>query len=337
MSATSSLQSIEAKSESSPRRVLVAEDDAVFRRILQSWLRKWGYEVIVTENGTDAWEALQREDAPSLLILDWMMPGMDGPEVCQRVRACQAGPYRYVLLLTARAEKHDTVAGLEAGADDYLTKPFDISELRVRLNVGCRILDLEEGLVRAQVELQHRATHDALTGVLNRGAVLQGLAEELAHNVARGGRLGVLIVDIDHFKRVNDTYGHLTGDAVLRGVTERLQANMRSNDALGRYGGEEFLVLAPRCDLPGLVAYAERLRVAVAEAPIATASGPVQVTISMGASAMQAENFPATPDEVLKPADEALYRAKAGGRNRVEVAELGKCIQAASAAASSAR
>ncbi len=303
-----------------PRSVLLAEDDAVFRSVLQSWLRKWGYQLTVAKDGSEAWEALQSENAPRLLVLDWMMPGMDGPEICQRLRVAADGPYRYVVLLTARGEKADIIAGLEAGADDYLTKPFDVNELKVRLRAGQRILDLEDGLMQAQAELQHRATHDALTGVLNRGAVLAALASEMKHNVARGGRLGLLIADIDHFKKVNDTHGHLAGDAALRGVTERLRNCMRANDVLGRYGGEEFLILAPRSDRAGVRAYGERLRAAVAETPILTEAGPLPITLSLGAVAVDVEYPPSQQEELLRAADEALYRAKAEGRNRVVVA-----------------
>ena len=316
-----------------PRTVLLAEDDAVFRSVLQSWLRKWGYQLTVAKDGSEAWEALQSENSPHLLVLDWMMPGMDGPEICRRLRSVPDGPYHYIVLLTGRGEKQDIVDGLEAGADDYLTKPFDVNELKVRLRAGQRILDLEDGLVQAQAELQHRATHDALTGVLNRGAVLAALASEMKHNVARGGRLGLLIADIDHFKKVNDTHGHLAGDAALRGVTERLRACMRGNDILGRYGGEEFLILAPRSDHHGVCALGERLRNAVEAEPIPTEAGPLRITLSLGAVAVDVENPPRQPEELLRAADEALYRAKAKGRNRVEMAGKDSSLAAATACA----
>lgn len=317
----------EATSSASACAVLLAEDDAVFRSVLQSWLRKWGYQLAVATDGNQAWELLQHENAPRLLVLDWMMPGLDGPEICRRLRALPEGPYRYVLLLTARGEQQDIIAGLESGADDYLTKPFDVNELKLRLRAGQRILDLEDRLVRAQAELRHRATHDALTGALNRGAVLAALEAELRHNVARGGRLGVLIADLDHFKNVNDTYGHLAGDAALRGITGRLRACMRGADLLGRYGGEEFLILAPRSDRAGLRAYAERLRAAVADDPIETDAGPLMLTLSLGGVAV-GPDVTQSAEEWLRAADEALYRAKAAGRNRVVVAEAEQALSA---------
>src|SRR5579863_10029020 len=159
--------------------VLIAEDDPIFRRILERWFKRWDYGVTAVENGVDAWVVLQSDDAPQLAILDWMMPGMDGIELCRRIRTRNQGPYRYVLLLTAKDDKQDVVAGLEAGADDYLTKPFDVDELRARVRAGKRILDLQEALIRAQSALQFEAAHDRLTAIWNRGAILDLLKKEM--------------------------------------------------------------------------------------------------------------------------------------------------------------
>ncbi len=231
---------------SSCDRVLVAEDDAMFRRILQSWLETWGYRVTLAEDGAQAWKTLQQEPPPQLLILDWMMPKTDGVELCRKVREQNRAPYQYILLATAKDGKQDLVKGLEAGADDYLTKPFDKSELRARLKACNRILTLQDSQLQAQEQLLFQATHDLLTGVWSRGAILETLRRELE----RAGRsltaTGLLMLDIDHFKAINDTYGHLIGDEVLKQVTQRIVHAVRGYDSVGRYGGEEFLIVLAR-------------------------------------------------------------------------------------------
>jgi two-component system, cell cycle response regulator len=301
--------------------VLVAEDDPLFRRILERWFEQWDYRVTAVDNGVDAWEVMQGENAPQLAVLDWMMPGMEGIELCRRIRSRDQGPYRYVLLLTAKDDKHDVVAGLEAGADDYLTKPFDVDELRARIRAGKRILDLQAALIHAQEELQSVAAHDSLTGLWNRGAILELLRRELSRRKRSGDALGVIMTDIDHFKKINDTHGHLVGDAVLQEVTRRLAGNVRPYDSVGRYGGEEFLIVLPACSAPNLIAGAERLRLCIADQPIETSIGRVPVTISLGlASVEQGQNETPECEALLRRADEALYTAKARGRNRLEVA-----------------
>jgi diguanylate cyclase (GGDEF)-like protein len=301
--------------------VLIAEDDPLSRRILESWFKKWDYRVTAVENGLAAWEVLQKEDAPQLVILDWMMPGMDGIELCRRIRSLDQAVYRYVLLLTAKDDKQDVVAGLEAGADDYLTKPFDVDELRARVRAGKRILDLQAALIRAQGALQFEAAHDRLTGIWNRGAILDLLIGETERSRRSNGSLGVIMVDVDFFKQVNDTHGHLVGDAVLREVGRRLATTLRSYDSVGRYGGEEFLIIVPGCDALNLVVTAERLRCRIADQPIETSAGPVPVTVSLGlVSAQSNESRLIDPEALLHDADAALYTAKARGRNRVEAA-----------------
>jgi two-component system cell cycle response regulator len=298
---------------------LIAEDDPIFRRILESWFKKWGYRVTAVENGLDAWEVLQREDAPQLAILDWMMPGMDGIELCRRIRSRNQGPYRYVLLLTAKDDKQDVVAGLEAGADDYLTKPFDVDELRARVRAGKRILDLQAALIQAKDDLQFAAAHDPLTGLWNRGAILDLLKREVSRRQRTEDALGVIMADIDYFKKINDTHGHMVGDAVLQEVTRRLAAGVRPYAAVGRYGGEEFLVVFPGCNADNLVVGAERLRCCIADSPIETSAGQLQVTLSLGlASVEEGEKERLDCETFLRIADEALYAAKARGRNRVE-------------------
>jgi diguanylate cyclase (GGDEF)-like protein len=309
---------LESTPDSSWGHVLIADDDAMFRRILQTWLETWGYRVMVAEDGTEAWSILQHEHPPELLILDWVMPGIEGTELCRRIRERQRSPYQYILLATGKDDKQDVVRGLEAGADDYLTKPFDRDELRARLRVGRRILTLQEDLINAREELRFQATHDALTGIWNRGTVLDLLHRELERAARAKTSTSVLMLDLDHFKQINDTFGHLTGDVVLRDVASRIVHSVRSYDLVGRYGGEEFLVVLPACDKGEAEQSANRIRLAIASAPILTASSGIPVTASIGATVV-AGAAAASEKEMLMAADKALYEAKNGGRNRVSV------------------
>ena len=202
-----------------------------------------------------------------------------------------------------------------------MTKPFDVDELRARVWAGRRILDLQAALIRAHDDLQFAAAHDALTGLWNRGAILDSLNREVSRRQRTGDALGVIMADIDYFKKINDTHGHLVGDAVLREVTRRLVVGVRPYDAVGRYGGEEFLIVFPGCSAPNLIVGAERLRHCIADQPIETSAGQIPVTLSLGlSSAEQGEKETLDCEAFLRAADEALYAAKARGRNRVESA-----------------
>ncbi len=317
-------ESLEAVSGSKPsplNKVLIAEDDPIFRRVLQKWLQTWNYGVTALENGLDAWSVLQQKDAPQMVILDWMMPGLDGIELCRRIRSHAAGPYKYVLLLTAKGSKEDVVAGLDAGADDYLTKPFHVNELRARVRVGERILELQSALLAVQTQLLFQSAHDHLTGLWNREAIMGLLHRETQRSMRIGQPLGVMMVDLDHFKQINDSYGHPTGDAVLREVARRMLASVRNYDYVGRYGGEEFLIVLADCSPSDLAVTAERMRSSVSGHPVETDSGPVSVTISIGLVAESATGpVVLNGGELLLAADTALYSAKANGRNRVESA-----------------
>ncbi|HWY47834.1 MAG TPA: diguanylate cyclase [Bryobacteraceae bacterium] len=302
-------------------KILIADDDPVSSRLLDRLLVKWGYEVIAAHDGSEAWEVLQAENAPRVALLDWIMPGIDGLEICRRVRARSAQPYVYIMLLTANDKVGNLVEGLESGADDYLTKPFHPQELRARLRVGLRMLDLESRLVEARESLRFKASHDSLTTIWNRGAIIEMLERELSRARRDGSSVGILLADIDHFKKVNDTRGHLVGDEVLRAVTGRLKGEVRSYDSVGRYGGEEFLILLPGCDNPKLTAKAERLVKVVERSSIGTSTGTVAVTISIGGIA-SGDCPHADVNKLLLAADTALYRAKVSGRNRSEMALL---------------
>lgn len=299
-------------------RILVAEDDPVLRRMLEALLVKSGYEVVAVADGKQALRILEGEEAPSLAILDWVMPGMEGPQVCQQIRQKRDRPYVYILLLTALTQKGNVLHGLDSGADDYLTKPFDAQELRARVRVGLRILSLQQSLISAREELRFQATHDGLTGVLNRGAVLEAIHRERSRQAREGGALGIILADLDHFKHVNDTYGHVFGDAVLKETARRMTNCVRPYDTVGRYGGEEFLIIAPSADAMGSLSLAERMRETIASCPITTAAGAVNVTASFGVAASDPHE-PIAPDTLLLRVDDALYRAKELGRNRCEL------------------
>jgi diguanylate cyclase (GGDEF)-like protein len=301
-------------------KILIAEDDAISRRLLDTILKKWGYEVVVAYDGGQAWEELQKPDAPRLAILDWMMPEMDGVEVCGKVRERTGSPYVYILLLSAKSQREDLVKGMESGADDYITKPFDANELKVRLRAGRRILDLQTQLMSAQEALRDQAARDPLTGIWNRNEIFNTFHRELARAERERNELGIVMIDIDHFKNLNDTYGHMAGDAVLREFTRRLTTSLRPYDAVGRYGGEEFLVVLPGCDTAAAIRHADRLRTLICDEPFDTSEGRHTVTCSLGVATTSCGVDKIDTDALIRAADAALYKAKHSGRNRVESA-----------------
>lgn len=298
-------------------RILLADDDRVSRLLMQRTLEKFGYEVLLAEDGRAAAEILSRGDGPRLALVDWMMPQLDGPGLCRELRVSQRdGSYVYILLLTSKHNSEDVVAGLEAGADDYLTKPCHPAELRARLHTGRRILSLEETLVQAREEMRFSATHDALTTLWNRASILALVRSELQRSARDGSPTSILLCDIDHFKLVNDHHGHLVGDFVLEEVARRLISSVRPYDAVGRYGGEEFLIVLSNCDQDGVRSRAEDIRSAIATTPIQTKSRELSISISIGAITCVGRRSGEVPlERVLTRVDAALYRAKADGRN----------------------
>jgi two-component system, cell cycle response regulator len=295
-------------------KILIAEDDFTSRSILRAIVEKWGFDPVVTEDGSAAWEILQAPDAPRLILLDWNMPGMDGLEVCRRLRENESSNPPYVILLTARGEKGDIVHGLEAGANDYVAKPYDNEELQARIRVGQRMLELQSHLVEARDAVVHQATHDPLTEILNRRAILDRLGQEISRARREAGSLSVGMCDIDHFKNINDTHGHQAGDEALVAFTRCIQDGLRGYDSFGRFGGEEFLVVAPGSMGHRGESLYERLRAAVAGAEISTNAGKISLTVSIGVAPATGQS---TVDALLAAADAALYQAKAEGRNRV--------------------
>ncbi len=300
-------------------RILVADDDPLSRTLLERTLVRAGYEVTAVDNGRSAADCLCCQDGPRLALLDWVMPELDGPAVCREVRRKHEQPYVHMLLLTSKESKQDVVEGLESGADDYLIKPFDPEELKARLRTGLRILQLEDKLVEAREGLRFKATHDPLTGLFNRGVIVDLLGRELGRSHREGSSAVVLLADVDHFKSINDTRGHVVGDAVLTEVACRILRSVRSYDYVGRYGGEEFLVVLNNCDVSLALSRAEHIRQAIANAPVPTAWGAIPVTMSLGVLATKDWGFQSV-EEIIHEVDAALYQAKADGRNCVRLA-----------------
>jgi diguanylate cyclase (GGDEF)-like protein len=303
-------------------KVLIADDDPISRHMLEKLLERWGYEVIVAQDGNEAAQILASSDSPKLAVLDWIMPGFDGLQLCRKIRRGKSEPYTYILMCTVKIKQKDIVAGLEAGADDYVTKPYDPAELRLRLRTGKRILYLQDQLINAREAMREQATRDPLTGLWNRASILDILSQELSRSHRQAACFSVVLIDLDNFKQINDVYGHQVGDRVLRQLAIAMRASKREYDSIGRYGGEEFLVVLPDCDVANAVSQAERLRASIEQLSVETSAGPIRTTASFGVAAFNTQTCPDSI-ELIEAADEALYRAKRLGRNRVEVGAVG--------------
>lgn len=292
-------------------RVLIADDDALSRRILKDSLEYWGYDVVVCKNGNEAWKILEQDGSPTLAILDWIMPGMDGVSICQKVRQRKNTCYTYIILLTAKNSREDIITGLEAGADDYVVKPFHHEELKYRLQIGQRIIELEQNILQM-------ANTDYLTGLLNRRAFMERMEGEVNRVIREKLALGIIILDIDYFKRINDIYGHQAGDLVLQEISACLVRSCRRYDFVGRYGGEEFIVCLPGADFEKTFIIAERMRSSIEKHQIFLEQNNeyVNVTASFGIVGIP-PGILKTADELIRQADDALYQAKGKGRNRV--------------------
>lgn len=299
-------------------QVLVVEDSAVYRKLISDHLQAWGFRVTVAEDGAQASAVLERPDSPKLVLLDWVLPDIEGIELCQQIREVGSSrPYVYVILLTSKEGRQNMLEAMEAGADDYLVKPFDELELKARLMVGKRILDLQDELVQAREAMRHAATHDSLTELLNRGEIVDMLQRELERARRDQKPVSVILADIDHFKQVNDRFGHLFGDQALQEIARRLRSSLRVYDGIGRYGGEEFLLVLPGCDLENAMARANELRELVAGTPVAALDAEKKITVSMGV-AVSGCMGKVESEALLSCADAGLYAAKGNGRNRVE-------------------
>lgn len=299
------------KDEVCSMNALVVEDDKAARLILQNWLESLGYEVMTAQNGEDGWSAMAGERVPKLILLDWSVPGLDGIELCRRLRARSWPYYPYVIMIAGRNHRDDVAHALESGADDYLAKPFEIADLEARLKVAGRILMLQDQLIKDREEYRTLAMKDPLTQVWNRTAFLDLLSRELNRSVRQKTEVGLLFLDLDHFKSVNDSLGHLAGDFVLMEITRRLSKMLRSYDFIGRFGGEEFCVALPGCPSDVVGRRAEMIRCAITADPVRVGNIDIPVTVSIGATA----SGKSSAIDLVAVADVALYRAKTAGRN----------------------
>lgn len=297
-------------------KILIADDDPTTQRLLATNLYKWGHRPVICNNGDEAWKTLQQQNPPSLVILDWEMPGKSGIELCQLIRKELKESYIYVILLTAKTSQDELIQGLEAGADDYISKPFHLQELRVRIAIGERIMKLQQ-------QLREQALRDDLTGLWNHRAILDILKREISRAVREKTLVGVLLVDLDHFKKINDTYGHPAGDMVLIELAQRLKNAVRPYDSIGRYGGEEFLMILSTCAEDTFENVAKRFCVLIGKKPFVIADKEISITISIGATLTGFLTNNETK-AVIQTADNALYEAKHVGRNCVIVQLMGK-------------
>lgn len=296
-------------------KILIAEDDKVSRRILEKNIAGWGYETAVVANGDEALRTL-REGEVRLALLDWMMPGINGIELCRFVREDGGPKYVYIIMLTSRDRRQDIVEGLEAGADDYMAKPVNFLELRARIQTGQRIVELEDKLLESNRKLKDLASRDNLTSLWNRSNAFLFLEEEMARGRRESRPVSVIMIDVDNFKRINDARGHLAGDIVLIEIAKRLERGVRSYDRVGRYGGDEMLIVLPGCGLEEAAVIGERLRKTIAAERVQTPEGAFEVTVTLGCSC--SELIPdVTAESLVQASDAALYRGKSQGRDRV--------------------
>ncbi len=291
--------------------VLIADDSLVIRAVVRAHLEEKGYAVVEAEDGIAAVERCAAT-RPDVVLLDIEMPGLDGYEVLARLKGAPELQDIPVVFLTSRSGMDDVVAALEAGAHDYLRKPFEPQELVARVAAAAQVKKLQDQLRQRNDELDRMTRTDALTGLFNRRHLDQELIRQYSIAYRNCTPIAVLLLDIDHFKNVNDTYGHPAGDFVLQEFGRRLGAEVRAGDIAGRWGGEEFLVVLPGADLPAALTAAERIRLAVCRAPVVLNGTQIPITVSGGCALGPLD----TPEELVARADAALYEAKVGGRNR---------------------
>lgn len=301
-------------------KILIADDEKVGRKVLAKQLQSWGHEVILAQNGLEAFQLFQEHDA-RMIITDWMMPKLDGPGLCARIRETEKDSENlcFIILLTSKDSSEDLACGIKAGANDFITKPFHPLELQARLTNGQRILHLQAELQRKKLEADVLARTDGLTHLMNRRAMLDTMRKDEDRMRREQRPLGIVMIDLDHFKAVNDNYGHALGDEVLRGASECFASTIRGGDYVGRWGGEEFLITLPGADIIQCAEVAERCRAQLAAMRFSTPGGaPLQVTASFGTASAEGVDRVELLD-LVEQADRALYWAKGAGRNLVKI------------------
>ncbi|MEO5833368.1 MAG: diguanylate cyclase [Nakamurella sp.] len=301
-----------------PATILVADDSLLIRAVVRAGLEDEGYLVVEAVDGTAALEQC-RTLRPDVVLLDIEMPGLDGYEVLQRLKADPVLTDIPVVFLTSRTDTADIVAGLRGGAHDYLKKPFEPAELLARVGSAVHVKQLQDQLWERNAELNRMSRTDSLTGLFNRWHLQDELSRQRQTAHRHHEPLAVVLFDIDHFKHVNDTYGHPAGDLVLCEFSRRLGEQVRAGDVVGRWGGEEFLVLMPRTDLAGALIVAERIRATTAATPVDSGGDSIAITVSGGCALGNAD----AADDLIKLADTRLYEAKASGRNRIVAGPMG--------------
>lgn len=293
-------------------KILIAEDDLTSRLMLKNLLIHWGYEVVVAVNGKEAWEILQQPSAPSIALLDWIMPELDGIDVCRKVRAQETIKSNYLIILTSLNAKKNLIQGLNAGADDYLTKPYDSDELQARLNVGKRVIELQDKLL----ELSNT---DVLTSLGNRRRFFDAAKSEIHRSLRYYTPLSLILADLDAFKIINDSYGHKAGDQVLQGCAQLLKSVLRESDVICRMGGDEFAVILPQTEILGATVLAERIRMSIEQYRFSCednegVSRIVKITVSIGVGELASTDR--SIDDLYQRTDSLLYTAKNEGRNQ---------------------
>ncbi len=290
-------------------KILIAEDDPTSNLLLKTMLLKWGFDVVTTFNGIEAWKVLQDEDMPQIAIIDWMMPGLEGLEVCRRIREMEKGGdrYTYVVILTCRDNKEDIVTGMSAGADDYIIKPFDKEELKARLNAGQRLLELQTALRVANRKLLSMSRLDPLTGALSRFAILDELGLAMYRSIRENKSLGISLIDIDDLKEMNERSGRGAGDRILQTCVRKINTCLRKTDNFGRYGGDEFLVILPGVDFDTGTTICKRIRNAIND-------NEFPITVSQSLAVWDGK---ASTEEFIAFAERNLLATKTDGRNRV--------------------
>jgi diguanylate cyclase (GGDEF)-like protein len=296
-------------------KVLIADDCTATLEILSKSLREWGYEPTLVTDGKEALRLLRSPQGPRLAILDWSMPLLEGTTVCREIRNRQEEQinYTYLIVLTARDGAESTIEALESGADDFLSKPFNVKELEQRVRAGKRIVELQDRLLRTNRRLAVVATHDQLTGALNRSATMQRLSEEIERSVRNNRHVSFLTLDVDRFAVVNEWFGYQAGDDILRQIADRFKGALHSYDSVGRVGGEEFSVVLPEIDLGHAVAVAERLRGSIQNQSFIVDGETIELTVSVGVASTSTAGYDRR--SLVGGAERALQEAQASGQN----------------------
>jgi diguanylate cyclase (GGDEF)-like protein len=302
--------------ENTPFTIAVVDDDAAIRRLVRLFLNRAGFATFECTTGEEARQALTTRPW-DLAILDRLLPDMDGVVLCHELKSNPAFRTRYVIMLTGEDEQEDKIEGLELGADDYITKPFQYPELLARVRAGKRIVDLQKELLETNKRLELLSITDGLTKLYNHRHLQDELLRAFEESRRYRRPLSLAIIDLDFFKEVNDSYGHAIGDEVLKSISQTFRESIRATDLAARYGGEEFAVMMPETELEDAVIFAEKIRTLIESSPIQTHAGPIHVTVSIGVANAPHSRL-RTPKELIVVADKALYRAKRGGRNQVQ-------------------